>query len=153
MAQPIAAHQHWRIDVPTATLAVAFCDLCSILDGFSRHIVNWDIRESMTEADIEIILQGRSRSTRCATRVHLRQRAAVDRKVRAKHRMKWIPIEPHSRWCFGDQKRAAAGEHYAWWKTDSVGRQPPDGPFTQMLRCPSRDIAVAHHCHKTRAAL
>ena len=32
--------------------------LCSILDGFSRYIVNWDIRESMTEADIEIILQG-----------------------------------------------------------------------------------------------
>jgi transposase InsO family protein len=27
-------------------------------DGFSRFIVNWDIRESMTEADIEIILQG-----------------------------------------------------------------------------------------------
>jgi transposase InsO family protein len=27
-------------------------------DGFSRYIVNWDIRESMTEADIEIILQG-----------------------------------------------------------------------------------------------
>ena len=63
--------QHWR----------SFCDLCSILDGFSRHIVNWDIRESTTEADIEIILQGRRRSTRCATRVHLRQRAAVDRAV------------------------------------------------------------------------
>jgi transposase InsO family protein len=27
-------------------------------DGYSRHIVNWDIRDSMTEADIEIILQG-----------------------------------------------------------------------------------------------
>jgi len=31
--------------------------LCSILDGYSRYIVNWDLRESMTEADIEIILQ------------------------------------------------------------------------------------------------
>ena len=31
--------------------------LCSILDGYSRYIVNWDIRESMTEANIEIILQ------------------------------------------------------------------------------------------------
>jgi hypothetical protein len=29
----------------------------SILDGYSRYIVNWDIRESTTEADIEIILQ------------------------------------------------------------------------------------------------
>src|SRR5690348_469192 len=34
-----------------------FYYLCSILDGYSRYIVNWDIRESMTEADIEIILQ------------------------------------------------------------------------------------------------
>jgi hypothetical protein len=25
---------------------------------FSRYIVNWDIRESMTEAEVEIILQG-----------------------------------------------------------------------------------------------
>jgi putative transposase len=28
-----------------------------VLDGFSRSIVHWDLRESMTEADIEIILQ------------------------------------------------------------------------------------------------
>jgi transposase InsO family protein len=27
------------------------------LDGFSRYIVHWEIRESMTEADVEIILQ------------------------------------------------------------------------------------------------
>jgi transposase InsO family protein len=31
---------------------------CNILDGFSRYIVSWNIRESMTEADIEILLQG-----------------------------------------------------------------------------------------------
>jgi putative transposase len=34
-----------------------FYYLYSILDGCSRYIVNWDLRESMTEADIEIILQ------------------------------------------------------------------------------------------------
>src|SRR4029077_7841279 len=28
-----------------------------ILDGFSRSIVHWDLRESMTEAEIEVILQ------------------------------------------------------------------------------------------------
>jgi transposase InsO family protein len=38
-------------------VCLQFYHLCSILDGFSRYIVNWDIRESMTEADIEIILQ------------------------------------------------------------------------------------------------
>jgi putative transposase len=29
----------------------------SILDGYSRFLVHWDLRESMTEADIEIILE------------------------------------------------------------------------------------------------
>jgi len=31
--------------------------LCSILDGCSRYTVNWDLWESMTEADIEVILE------------------------------------------------------------------------------------------------
>jgi len=30
---------------------------CSILDGYSRFLVHWDLREAMTEADIEIILE------------------------------------------------------------------------------------------------
>jgi transposase InsO family protein len=34
-----------------------FYYLCSILDGYSRYLVHWDLRESMTEANIEIILQ------------------------------------------------------------------------------------------------
>jgi hypothetical protein len=42
----------------TKLRAVLLAYLCSIPDGSSRHIVNWDLRESMTEADIEIILQG-----------------------------------------------------------------------------------------------
>jgi transposase InsO family protein len=57
-AQPLAAHQHWHIDVSYLNIGVTFYYLCSILDGFSRYIVNWDVRTSMTEADIEIILQG-----------------------------------------------------------------------------------------------
>jgi putative transposase len=28
-----------------------------VLDGYSRFIVHWDLRESMTEAEIEIILE------------------------------------------------------------------------------------------------
>ena len=35
-----------------------FYYLCSILDGYSRYIVRWDLREKITESDIEIILQG-----------------------------------------------------------------------------------------------
>jgi len=57
-AQPLVAHEHWHIDVSYLNTGGTFYYLCSILDGFSRYIVNWDIWESMTEADIEIILQG-----------------------------------------------------------------------------------------------
>ena len=57
-AQPLAAHQHWHIDVSYLNIGGTFYYLCSILDGYSRYIVSWDIRGSITEADIEIILQG-----------------------------------------------------------------------------------------------
>ena len=56
-AQPLTAHQHWHIDVSYLNIGGTFYYLCSILDGCGRYIVNWDLRESMTEADIEIILQ------------------------------------------------------------------------------------------------
>ncbi len=55
--QPLAAHQHWHIDVSYINISGTFYYLCSILDGCSRYIVNWDLRESMTEADIEVILE------------------------------------------------------------------------------------------------
>ena len=45
-----------------------FYYLCSVLDGYSRSIVHWDLRESMTEAEIEIILQRARRSTRRPSR-------------------------------------------------------------------------------------
>ncbi len=35
----------------------AFYYLCNILDGYSRFLGHWDLREPMTEADIEIILE------------------------------------------------------------------------------------------------
>jgi len=55
--QPIGPHEHWHIDVAYLNICGTFYYLCSILDGFSRYIVHWEIRTSMTEADVEIILQ------------------------------------------------------------------------------------------------
>jgi len=55
--QPVFPHQHWHIDVAYLNLAATFYYLCTILDGASRAVVHWEIRESMTEADIECILQ------------------------------------------------------------------------------------------------
>ena len=56
--QPPAAHQHWHIDVSYINIGGTFYCLCSVLDGYSRFIVHWDLRASMTEAEIEIILEG-----------------------------------------------------------------------------------------------
>jgi len=55
--QPTAPHEHWHIDVSYLNISGTFYYLCSILDGYSRYIVHWEIRESMTEADVETILQ------------------------------------------------------------------------------------------------
>jgi len=54
--QPLRAHEHWHIDIAYLNLAGTFYYLCSILDGASRAIVHWEIRESMTEAEVECIL-------------------------------------------------------------------------------------------------
>ena len=55
--QPIEAYEHWHIDVSYINVAGTFYYLCTVLDGFSRFIVHWDLRPAMTEGDIEIILQ------------------------------------------------------------------------------------------------
>ena len=55
--QPLQPHQHWHIDISYINLCGTFYYLCSVLDGFSRFLVHWDLRESMREADVEVILQ------------------------------------------------------------------------------------------------
>ena len=55
--QPSAAHKHWHIDVSYLNIKGTFYYLCSVLDGYSRYIVHWEIRESMTEEQVELILQ------------------------------------------------------------------------------------------------
>lgn len=54
--QPTAAHQHWHIDIAYLNVAGTFYYLCSVLDGYSRSIVHWEIRESMCEAEVELVL-------------------------------------------------------------------------------------------------
>ena len=55
--QPLQPHQHWHVDVSYINLSGTFYYLCSVLDGCSRLLVHWDLRESMKEADIEMILE------------------------------------------------------------------------------------------------
>jgi transposase InsO family protein len=55
--QPLNPHEHWHTDLSYLNIHGTFYYLCSVLDGFSRYIVHWEIREAMTEADVEIVLQ------------------------------------------------------------------------------------------------
>ncbi len=55
--QPVAAHDHWHIDISYVNLAGTFYYLCSILDGATRYLVHWELRERMTSADVETVLQ------------------------------------------------------------------------------------------------
>lgn len=55
--QPLKPHEHWHVDVSYINICGTFYYLCSLLDGCSRYIVHWEIREQMTEKDVEIIMQ------------------------------------------------------------------------------------------------
>jgi len=55
--QPLKSHQEWHVDIAYLNIMGTFYYLCSVLDGFSRFIVHWEIRESMKEKDVEIIVQ------------------------------------------------------------------------------------------------
>jgi putative transposase len=55
--QPLKPHEHWHVDVSYLNIAGTFYFLCSILDGCSRFIVHWEIREKMEESDVETIIQ------------------------------------------------------------------------------------------------
>jgi putative transposase len=55
--QPAQPHEHWHIDISHINICGTFYYLCSILDGASRYLVHWELRESMRESDVEVVLQ------------------------------------------------------------------------------------------------
>jgi putative transposase len=55
--QPLTPHEHWHVDISYLNIAGTFYFLCTILDGCSRFIVHFEIREKMEESDVETILQ------------------------------------------------------------------------------------------------
>ena len=50
--QPKKPHQHWHIDISYLNLGGTFYFLISVLDGYSRSIVHYDICEKMEEKDV-----------------------------------------------------------------------------------------------------
>ena len=55
--QPLGPHKHWHIDISYINVCGTFYYLCTILDGYSRFIVHFDLKASMKEEDIEILIQ------------------------------------------------------------------------------------------------
>ena len=55
--QPQKPHEHWHIDISYINIHGTFYYLTTILDGYSRYIVHWEIRRSMTEQDELVVLQ------------------------------------------------------------------------------------------------
>ncbi len=55
--QPLRPHEHWHTDISYININGTFYYLCGVLDGCSRYLVHWEIRESMTEADVQLVLQ------------------------------------------------------------------------------------------------
>ena len=56
-SQPLQPHEHWHTDISYINICGTFYYLLSVLDGCSRYIVHWEIRESMREEDVEIVVQ------------------------------------------------------------------------------------------------
>jgi len=55
--QPSEPHKHWHVDVSYLNICGTFYYFCGLLDGCSRYLVHWEIRESMKETDVETIIQ------------------------------------------------------------------------------------------------
>lgn len=55
--QPLGPHEHWHVDIAHINIHGTFYYLCAVLDGASRYLLAWSLRESMKEADVEIVIQ------------------------------------------------------------------------------------------------
>jgi len=54
--QPLRPHEHWHLDVSYLNVGGTFYYLCSLLDGCSRFIAYWGIRDTMTEANVQTVI-------------------------------------------------------------------------------------------------
>ena len=55
--QPTRPHQHWHIDFSYFKIGSVFYYFIAVLDGYSRAILAWDLREKMEERDAEVVVQ------------------------------------------------------------------------------------------------
>lgn len=54
--QPLAIHEQWHTDIPYIKIQNVFYYFVSVMDGFSRKILVWDLFTSMEQLTVEIVL-------------------------------------------------------------------------------------------------
>lgn len=55
--QPLRPHEHWHTDISYLKIGSIIYFFISVLDGCSRTVLHWEIRESMKEQDAEMVVQ------------------------------------------------------------------------------------------------
>jgi transposase InsO family protein len=55
--QPSHPHSQWHIDISYINVCGTFMFLVAVIDGYSRFIVSWDLRASMQDDDVMIVIQ------------------------------------------------------------------------------------------------
>ncbi len=55
--QPTRPHEHWHTDITFIRIGASFYCLISVLDGYSRTIVHWELREKMTRQDVLLVIE------------------------------------------------------------------------------------------------
>jgi len=55
--QPKRPHEQWHIDIAYINFRGTFLFLAAVLDGFSRAILAWEIRESMKAFDVDMLVR------------------------------------------------------------------------------------------------
>jgi len=55
--QPLKPHEHWHVDISYLNICGTFYYFIGILDGCTRFMVHWDIRKSMTEDDVALVIE------------------------------------------------------------------------------------------------
>jgi putative transposase len=54
--QPLKAHEQWHTDISYLNFKGTFVYLISVLDGYSRAILSWDITTTMESLDVQLVL-------------------------------------------------------------------------------------------------
>ena len=55
--QPTYVHEHWHTDIKYVNFRGTFLFLICVIDGYSRYIVHHELRVSMEEYDVQLVLE------------------------------------------------------------------------------------------------